>query len=91
MIKALSKPRPGTYRRRMRGILITDRETEALIRKLAKATGDTVRGAVVKAVKEKHEALDRLMRRRVEWSRKIRPAKPRPSLRSHERISPPLP
>ncbi len=78
MIKALSKPRPGPYRRRKRGILIADRETEALIRKLAEATGDTFRGAVVKAVKEKHEALDRLTRCRVEWSRKIRPTKPRP-------------
>jgi hypothetical protein len=78
MIQASSEPRPGTYRRRKRGILIADRETEALIRKLAEVTGDSFRGAVVKAVKEKHEALDLLMRRRVEWSRKIRPTKPRP-------------
>ena len=76
MIKALSKPRPGPYRRKSRGVLINDQETEALIRKLAAATGDTLRAAVVKAVRERHEALDFLMSRRVEWSR--RPPKPRP-------------
>jgi len=78
MIRAPAKPRPGMYRRKTRRILIADPETEVLIRKLAKLTGDSVRGAVVKAVKEKHEALDQLMRRRVEWSRTTRPKKPRP-------------
>jgi len=75
MIEAMSKARPGPYRRRTRQIVIRDGETEQLIRKLAALTGDSVRAAIVRAVKEKHEMLDRLMRRRVDWSRKIRPQK----------------
>jgi hypothetical protein len=70
--------RPGPYRRTQYGIAITDRETETLIRKLAARTGDGVRAAVAKAVREKHETLDRLMRRRIEWSRRHRPKKPLP-------------
>jgi hypothetical protein len=75
MIKALSKPRPGPYRRITKSIVIFDEETEALIRKLAARTGDSARSAVAKAVKERHERLDRMMRQRVEWSRRHRPRK----------------
>ncbi|TMI99930.1 MAG: hypothetical protein E6G97_20275 [Alphaproteobacteria bacterium] len=78
MMKLASKPRPGPYRPRKRGIRITDKETEALIRKLAAVTGETIEIAVLKAVNEKHKALDHLMRHRVEWSRRRRPRKPRP-------------
>jgi hypothetical protein len=78
MTSSARKPRPGPYRPRRLGIYIFDRETEALIRRLAAVTGDSIDAAVLKAVKERHEALDRAMQRRVERSRQRRQPKPRP-------------
>lgn len=77
MISITSKPRRGTYRRATRQIAIAG-EAELLLRKLAARTGESVRTALIRAVREKHGDLDREMRRRIEWSRKRRAAKPRP-------------
>lgn len=81
MMRSFLKPRLGPYRYRNRGIAITDRETEALVRKLADRTGQSLARAVVTAVEERLERLDREMRRRVEWSKRHRLPKPRPVIR----------
>jgi hypothetical protein len=84
MIRHPSKPWRGPYRHRRRGIVIFDRETEALIRRLAAATGEDLETAVLNAVNERHQSLDRLMRHRIEWSRQHRPKKPRPAQSKQE-------
>jgi hypothetical protein len=77
MITLISKPRLAPYRRITRQIALSG-ETELLLRKLAARTGESVRTALIRAVQEKHHALDREKRRRIEWSRKHRAAKPCP-------------